>query len=127
VEGVAILRLCTRQMDPTPVALGALVLVLFRYKKRMGSKEIHVDENGKEVVRLRGPGRYFKRIWGAFSLHLLAYMRIFDAIGPCFRRSISPKSFAVMGVHQFARTARLVWTYLFSSLRNRLRLQPGRD
>ena len=40
---------------PIPVALGALVLVFFRYKKRMDSKEVHVDENGEEVVRLRGP------------------------------------------------------------------------
>lgn len=40
---------------PIPVALGALVLVFFRYKKRMDSKEVHLDENGEEVVRLRGP------------------------------------------------------------------------
>ena len=39
-----------------PFALGALVLVFsfIRHKKRMGSKEVHVDENEEEVVRLTG-------------------------------------------------------------------------
>ena len=44
---------------PIPVALGALVLVFFRYKKRMDSKEVHVDENGEEVVKLRGPWQVY--------------------------------------------------------------------
>jgi hypothetical protein len=38
---------------PLPVAVGALLLVAIRYKKSL--KEVHVDENGEEVIRLRGP------------------------------------------------------------------------
>lgn len=59
---------------PIPVALGALVLVFIRYKKRLDSKEVHLDENGEEVVRLRGPWqvhvlgalplRNLSRLWG---------------------------------------------------------------
>lgn len=59
---------------PIPVALGALVLVFFRYKRRMDSKEVLLDENGEEVVRLRGPWqvhvlgalplRNLSRLWG---------------------------------------------------------------
>ena len=37
------------------MVLGVLVLVFLRYKKRMDPKEVHVDENWEELVRLRGP------------------------------------------------------------------------
>jgi hypothetical protein len=38
---------------PLPVAIGALLLVAIRYKKSL--KEVYVDENGQEIIRLRGP------------------------------------------------------------------------
>lgn len=39
---------------PLPVAVGALLLIAIQYRKRI-EKEVHVDENGKEVVKLKGP------------------------------------------------------------------------
>ena len=39
---------------PLPVAVGALVLMVIQYRRR-GEREVHVDEHGHEVVRLKGP------------------------------------------------------------------------
>lgn len=40
---------------PLPIAVGALLLIVMQYRKRMPPKEVHVDEEGREVVRLKGP------------------------------------------------------------------------
>ena len=40
---------------PLPIAVGALLLIAIQYRKRLGEKEVYVDENGHEVVKLKGP------------------------------------------------------------------------
>lgn len=42
---------------PLPIAVGALLLVAIQYrrKSRRASKEVELDENGEEVIKLRGP------------------------------------------------------------------------
>jgi phosphatidylserine decarboxylase len=39
---------------PIPIAVGALVLVAIQYRRK-SRKEVHVDEDGNEVIRLKGP------------------------------------------------------------------------
>ena len=40
---------------PLPLAVGALLLIVMQYRKRIPPKEVHVDEEGREIVRLKGP------------------------------------------------------------------------
>jgi phosphatidylserine decarboxylase len=42
---------------PLPLAVGALLLVAIqlRRKTKRASKEVELDENGQEVIKLRGP------------------------------------------------------------------------
>lgn len=42
---------------PLPLAIGALLLVAIQYRKKSkrASREVHVDEDGLEVIRLKGP------------------------------------------------------------------------
>lgn len=40
---------------PLPIAVGALLLVVIQYRKRLGEREVYVDEDGHEVVKLKGP------------------------------------------------------------------------
>ena len=41
---------------PLPVAAGALLLLIMQWRKRVtDNKEVHVDEHGREVVKLKGP------------------------------------------------------------------------
>jgi hypothetical protein len=110
---------------PIPVALGALVLVFFRYKRRMDSKEVHVDENGEEVVRLRGPWQVRPSSFGsssprcsngprnARSLHSRAYMRTCAVIGPCSGCLAAPEPLTAVGIPQLTRTAGLAETLRF--------------
>ena len=35
--------------------MGALLLIAIQYRKRLGEREVHVDEDGREVVKLKGP------------------------------------------------------------------------
>ncbi|KIL60156.1 hypothetical protein M378DRAFT_84088 [Amanita muscaria Koide BX008] len=61
---------------PLPIAVGALLLVAIQYRKkvRQAQKEVHVDEHGIEVVKLKGPWhvhvlgalplRNLSRLWG---------------------------------------------------------------
>jgi len=59
---------------PLPIAVGALLLIVMQYRKRLPPKEVHVDEEGREVVRLKGPWqvhvlgalplRNLSRVWG---------------------------------------------------------------
>ncbi|KAI0803007.1 phosphatidylserine decarboxylase-domain-containing protein [Irpex lacteus] len=70
---------------PLPVAVGALVLMVIQYRKR-AEREVHVDENGREVVKLKGPWtvhvmgalplRNLSRLWGYMnSLELPIWIR----------------------------------------------------
>ena len=40
---------------PLPIAVGAMVLVYVQYRRKRRSKEVQVDENGMEVIKLKGP------------------------------------------------------------------------
>ncbi|KAK2464864.1 hypothetical protein APHAL10511_002940 [Amanita phalloides] len=73
---------------PLPIAVGALVLVLVRYRQKVreAQKEVHLDENGIEVVKLKGPWhvhvlgalplRNMSRLWGYVnSLELPVWFR----------------------------------------------------
>ncbi|KIN95003.1 hypothetical protein M404DRAFT_167021 [Pisolithus tinctorius Marx 270] len=61
---------------PLPLAVGALLLVMIQYRKKVAraEREVDVDEDGHEVIRLRGPWqvhvlgalplRNMSRVWG---------------------------------------------------------------
>ncbi|KAJ6567599.1 phosphatidylserine decarboxylase 1 [Mycena vulgaris] len=70
---------------PIPIAVGALVLVAIQYRKKT-RKEVHVDEDGNEVIKLKGPWqihvlgalplRNMSRLWGYVnSLELPIWFR----------------------------------------------------
>ncbi|KAJ7621096.1 phosphatidylserine decarboxylase 1 [Roridomyces roridus] len=70
---------------PIPVAVGALLLVAIQYRKR-SRKEVHVDEDGNEIIKLKGPWqihvlgalplRNMSRLWGYLnSLELPVWFR----------------------------------------------------
>jgi phosphatidylserine decarboxylase len=42
---------------PLPLAVGALLLVVIQYRKKAAraEAEVHVDEEGHEVIKLKGP------------------------------------------------------------------------
>jgi hypothetical protein len=47
---------------PLPLAVGALLLVVIQYRKKTKrSKEVHVDEDGMEVIKLKGPWQVSRR------------------------------------------------------------------
>ncbi|KAH9947411.1 phosphatidylserine decarboxylase [Amylocystis lapponica] len=71
---------------PLPLAVGALLLVVLQYRKKYAAREIHVDEEGHEVIRLKGPWhvhvlgalplRNLSRLWGYLnSLELPVWAR----------------------------------------------------
>ncbi|KAF8879953.1 phosphatidylserine decarboxylase 1 [Infundibulicybe gibba] len=73
---------------PLPLAVGALLLVAMQYRKkaRRAHKEVHVDEDGMEVIKLKGPWqvhvlgalplRNMSRLWGYVnSLELPVWFR----------------------------------------------------
>jgi hypothetical protein len=41
--------------NPLPWFVGALLLVLIQYRRHRTEKEVHVDEDGHEVIKLKGP------------------------------------------------------------------------
>lgn len=71
---------------PLPAAVGALVLMVLQYRKSIGQKEVHVDEDGNEIVKLKGPWHFhvmgalplrnLSRLWGYLnSLELPVWFR----------------------------------------------------
>jgi phosphatidylserine decarboxylase len=63
---------------PLPIAVGALLLVAIQYRKkvRQAQKEVHVDEHGIEVVKLKGPWhvrRLFLFLTTHFSFNIIRY------------------------------------------------------
>ncbi|KAG6909087.1 hypothetical protein DXG01_002068 [Tephrocybe rancida] len=73
---------------PLPLAVGALLLVAIQYRKKVqkARKEVEVDEDGMEVIRLKGPWqvhvigalplRNMSRLWGYVnSLELPIWLR----------------------------------------------------
>ncbi|GBE89923.1 Phosphatidylserine decarboxylase proenzyme 1, mitochondrial [Sparassis crispa] len=59
---------------PLPVAVGALLLLAIQFRKKVAETEVHVDNEGREVVKLKGPWhvhvmgalplRNLSRVWG---------------------------------------------------------------
>ena len=49
---------------PLPLAVGALLLVAIQYHKKSAraQKEVHVDEEGREVIKLKGPWQVRTRV-----------------------------------------------------------------
>ena len=41
--------------NPLPWFVGALLLILIQYRRYRSEKEVHVDEDGHEVIKLKGP------------------------------------------------------------------------
>ncbi len=41
--------------NPFPWFVGALLLVFIQYRRHYTEKEVHVDEDGHEVIKLKGP------------------------------------------------------------------------
>ncbi|KAG7092933.1 hypothetical protein E1B28_009238 [Marasmius oreades] len=73
---------------PIPIAVGAILLVAIQYRKksRRASKEVQVDEEGREIIKLKGPWqvhvlgalplRNMSRLWGYMnSLELPPWFR----------------------------------------------------
>lgn len=73
---------------PLPIAVGALLLVAIQYKRKskQSSAEVELDDNGQEVIRLKGPWqvhvlgtlplRSMSRLWGYVnSLELPVWLR----------------------------------------------------
>ncbi|EGN94175.1 hypothetical protein SERLA73DRAFT_115101 [Serpula lacrymans var. lacrymans S7.3] len=73
---------------PLPLAVGALLLVVIQYRKKAAraEKEVHVDDEGHEIIKLKGPWqvhvigalplRNMSRVWGYFnSLELPVWVR----------------------------------------------------
>ncbi|KII86269.1 hypothetical protein PLICRDRAFT_114620 [Plicaturopsis crispa FD-325 SS-3] len=70
---------------PIPLAVGALLLVAVQFRKKL-KREVHVDEEGREVIKLKGPWqvhvlgalplRNLSRVWGYMnSLELPVWFR----------------------------------------------------
>ncbi|KAG6828988.1 hypothetical protein H0H92_006060 [Tricholoma furcatifolium] len=73
---------------PIPIAVGALLLVAIQYRRKLrkAKKEVEVDDDGMEVIRLKGPWqvhvigalplRNMSRLWGYInSLELPVWFR----------------------------------------------------
>ncbi|EMD41480.1 hypothetical protein CERSUDRAFT_110048 [Gelatoporia subvermispora B] len=71
---------------PLPVAVGALLLIVLQYRRKATEKEVHVDEDGHVIAKLKGPWtvhvmgalplRNLSRLWGYFnSLELPVWFR----------------------------------------------------
>ncbi|KAI0932815.1 hypothetical protein AcW1_000169 [Taiwanofungus camphoratus] len=92
---------------PLPVAVGALLLIVIQYRRRSTEKEVHVNEHGQEVVRLKGPWQVYvlgslplrnlSRVWGYVnSLELPVWLRpvgfrIYARIFGCDLSEIDPE------------------------------------
>ncbi|KAG2356061.1 phosphatidylserine decarboxylase-domain-containing protein [Suillus spraguei] len=73
---------------PLPLAVGAILLVVIQYRKKvaLAENEVHVDDEGREIIKLKGPWhvhvigalplRNMSRIWGYMnSLELPVWIR----------------------------------------------------
>jgi hypothetical protein len=91
--------------NPLPWFVGALLLILIQYRRHRSEKEVHVDEDGYEVVKLKGPWQvgvptpspiFFYHY--CFPLRLPYIMRMSQSFGivACFfgPRSLYPFVFA---------------------------------
>ena len=81
---------------PLPLAVGALLLVAIQYHKKSAraQKEVHVDEEGREVIKLKGPWQVRTRV--LLILHIM-----------------NPRQVHVIGALPLRNLSR-VWGYLTS-------------
>ncbi|KAI0078547.1 phosphatidylserine decarboxylase [Panus rudis PR-1116 ss-1] len=102
---------------PLPLAAGALLLIILQYRKRASAEpEVHLDEDGHEVVKLKGPWQVYvigalplrnlSRVWGYLnSLELPVWFRpigfrVYSWIFGCNLDEIDPedlKSYKSLG------------------------------
>jgi hypothetical protein len=54
--------------NPLPWFVGALLLVLIQYRRHRAGKEVYVDEDGHEVIRLKGPWQVSTPFYISFSI-----------------------------------------------------------
>ncbi|KAI0247847.1 phosphatidylserine decarboxylase-domain-containing protein [Lactifluus subvellereus] len=82
--------------NPLPWFVGALLLVLIQYQRHRSEKEVHVDEDGHEVIKLKGPWQV--HILGALPLRNLSrlwgWLNSFEL--PVWLRPIGFKFYAVL-------------------------------
>ncbi|KAI0292968.1 phosphatidylserine decarboxylase-domain-containing protein [Multifurca ochricompacta] len=80
--------------NPLPWFVGALLLVIIQYRRHRAVKEVHVDEDGQEVIKLKGPWQV--HILGALPLRNLSrlwgWLNSFEL--PIWLRPISFKLYA---------------------------------
>ena len=86
---------------PLPLAIGALLLVAIQYRKKSkrASREVHVDEDGLEVIRLKGPWQ--ARILTSFFFFFFTTspsQRVLLPLGPCNRCPPTAQHVARLGL-----------------------------
>ena len=84
---------------PLPLAVGALLLVALQYRHKLAraEKEVHVDDKGHEVIKLKGP-------WQVCAI--IFYFSIAPAHDPNrpgsrTRCLTTPQCLPIMGISQF--------------------------
>lgn len=92
---------------PLPLAVGALLLVAiqYRHKFQRGQKEVHVNDEGAEIIKLKGPWQV--RVPNSSFMPTPAHHR---HAGPRLRRSAIAQSVTPMGLYELPRAAHLVPT-----------------
>ncbi|KAH9016156.1 phosphatidylserine decarboxylase [Lactarius pseudohatsudake] len=82
--------------NPLPWFVGALLLVVIQYRRHQAEKEVHVDEDGHEVIKLKGPWQV--HILGALPLRNLSrlwgWLNSFEL--PVWLRPIGFKAYAFL-------------------------------
>ena len=68
--------------NPLPWFVGALLLVLIQYRRHRLEKEVHVDEDGHEVIKLKGPWQVGKcsHFFFSFSGQSRLVIRIWSTV-----------------------------------------------
>lgn len=96
---------------PLPLAVGALLLVVMQYHKMSrAQKEVHVDEEGREVIKLKGPWQVCTRV--SFIVPLIKASP--GSRNGCFT---APQSFSGLGLPELVRTPHLDSSLRYSPLR----------
>jgi hypothetical protein len=66
--------------NPLPWFVGALLLVLIQYRRHRAGKEVYVDEDGHEVIRLKGPWQVSTSFYISFSTRSFLGDRAIDNV-----------------------------------------------
>lgn len=97
---------------PLPLAVGALLLVIMQYHKKSSraQKEVHVDEEGREVIKLKGP-------WQVCTCVLFHLCRHSSFLGSRNRCSTPTQPLSGLGLFELVRTSHLAPSLRHSALR----------